>query len=84
MVENHCKKTITNNCTFVNKHTSDDFIILVSCVDGVMIDGHGPKKTDVIKKALSKLFPKKYLDLIKLILETKIIKYESKRLLWLS
>jgi len=84
MAKHDFKKTLTDHCVFVKKYDGGDFIILLLYVDDMIVVGYDPKKISALKKALSKSFAMKDLGSAKKILEMKITRDRSKKLLWLS
>jgi len=83
MIKHNFSKTSVDQCVFIKRYINNYFIILLLYVNDILIVGHDKKITNM-KKALSKSFTMKDLELANQILGINIIRDHSKRLLWLS
>ena len=77
-------KTLADYYVFVKKFEGGDFLILLLYVDDMLIVGRDPKKIRSLKKVLSKSFAMKDMGQVKQILRMHIVRYPTKKLLWLS
>lgn len=62
----------SNQCMFVKKHSSDDFIIFLLYIDDMLIIRYDARKIEELKKELNKSFAMKKLRTTKKILGMKI------------
>lgn len=84
MGEQGYQKTKSDHCTFVQKFSDDDFIILLLYIDDMLIVGENVSRIDSLKNQLSKSFAMKDLGPAKQILGTKIDRDRNAKKLWLS
>jgi len=84
MTKHSFKKTIADHCVFINGYEDGNFIILLLYVNDMLIIGQSKTKIFGLKNTLSKSFSMKDLGHAKQILRIKVIRYCSKKLIWLS
>lgn len=77
-------KTTSDHCVFMKKFSSDDFVILLIYVDGMLIIGNNASRITSLKRELTKSFAMKDLGTASQILGLKIIRDRKTKRLWLS
>ena len=84
MVDHSFDKTHADHCDFVKKYDGGDFLILLLYVYDMLIVKQDPKKIRSLKKALTRSSSMKDMGPTKQILGMHIVRYRTKKLLWLS
>jgi Reverse transcriptase (RNA-dependent DNA polymerase) len=84
MSDNNFMKTNSDNCVFVKRYSSINFIILLLYVDDMLVIGSDLRKIKALKERLGSEFAMKDLGAAKQILGMRITRNRKDRKIWLS
>ena len=84
MGEQGYKRSSSDHCVYLQRFSSDDFIILLLYVDDILIVGKNILRIAALKKQLSKSFAIKHLEPAKQVLGMRIERDRSTNKLYLS